>query len=396
MASPSLCARFTRVSLGFTDGSSALDIRTCSNLLLRYRRDLLGEEAFSSWFGDIAVGNKHTPRELLLFLQHSTATTGLDLTSPQAPLIRHLSHLTQVPADKLAESLLTTYGCLFDSDFREELRTRRWPRRWPWVLNTQQDSKANFPCGTQFCPSCLSHNKVYFRKHWRLALFCCCPDLHHETMLLDRCSCQEPVRPFASLKIESIADAIRLRSGSLCPKCHSSLAQLPTIPAPPGLLRKERLQLRIIRGGPAIRAEAGLYFLGMRSLLRLLLVRDRQGDRFRASVSQLSGFSCEHLQNKGSVWFETMDVNDRALALQAVNWLFTNWPDNFIAATRNALFKYPPNVSSVGGSRIAWLHSALHHAIHPHCFPSEKRDARKSFFGSNRKWWPFAKAITSE
>jgi hypothetical protein len=134
----------------------------------------------------------------------------------------------------------------------------------------------------------------------------------------------------------------------------------------------------------------------MRCLLRLLLVRDGQGDRFRKSVSQLSGFACEHLQNKENIWFETMAVDDRALAMQVVNWLFMNWPDNFVAAIRNAQFRHPPNVFSVGDRTIPWLRSAFDYSIHPRGSQTGKRDLRKRFLGSNHQWAHLARAIISE
>ncbi len=214
----------------------------------------------------------------------------------------------------------------------------------PWLLSVGMYHRLRKLHGQQYCPACLADDETpYFRKIWRLAFATICP-IHH-LPLRDAC-------PHCGSVVMFHQSPMKPRDLSLCHACHRPLSHIDD-PAPSeresALWRsaesiQEHMMTAMNIGWAFPEADrpvhALVYFSGLRVLALGLRSRRTKGRLFKA-VSSLSKGSLNLGDDSQSMTlFELMRVTDRLRVMAALGWLMSDWPNQLLAACREAGVRY--------------------------------------------------------
>lgn len=173
------------------------------------------DESLTSWIARLANGNGLSFRSFWQSLSQESPWLRLgDLDrSDDGRLFQTLSRRTTV--------LEATIRALSLNEFQGKVFGENEKEKSDWIIPGDSLNTRKSRHGRQFCPHCLSQDRVpYFRKHWRLAFISVCPI--HLVELLEACpGCGGRPRLFFHAPLETTEGATPpyLR----CPTCGESL-----------------------------------------------------------------------------------------------------------------------------------------------------------------------------
>ena len=216
----------------------------------------------------------------------------------------------------------------------------------PWLIPIGHSRRSGRTCGFQVCPMCLAAGELYFRWHWAVALFCCCPE--HRILLVDccpQCSASIHASPQGLLGLRrSRSDAVKIHL-ERCSRCGFDLRHAPTLKAADRSLDFQvAYELELADGEQGSKARDR--FAVLRHLITLLYGENRGLETLRGIVASRSGVErvdvpTPYEPDRDIVSFEEADVLSRSRALLAASWLFRDWPVRFVECCREATVNYP-------------------------------------------------------
>lgn len=170
-----------------------------------YRVPLREDELLSSFLIRNAHAHGATPYCFLSYYwpQRQIWNRDTDRTTDHAWL-DELATLTDIPTNWLEASTLLPFRRILGPTLRNG--------DTPLLLSVSVFHRTRRRHGLQFCPLCLSEDRPWFRRTWRLGFVLACPT--HNVPLLDSCpACDSPVIPHRGLCLEL----------SYCHQCGKSL-----------------------------------------------------------------------------------------------------------------------------------------------------------------------------
>ncbi|MCG7535806.1 TniQ family protein [Pseudoalteromonas sp. OOF1S-7] len=175
----------------------------------------------------------------------------------------------------------------------------------------------------QFCPACLSEDRVaYFRNHWRVSLLPVCT--RHNLNMMDRC-------PYCSSPINFHQLPYHEQSLSICHNClHSLSSQYQNFCQPCGdtLYLAHLVESGISNGWVKLsknnKVMMPLFVAGVRLIMKLFF-RSKTANKAREY------FGIEGpIGNDNKIAFVHLPIATRIEVLSATSQLLKHWPDRFI------------------------------------------------------------------
>lgn len=296
----------------------------------------LNDELLSSWMIRIARGNGFKVHNFYAHYfgrDREIWTRDIDHCAPEW-LINGLAKFTGIPTQRISIMALRAFESFAFERFNEVGTTK-------FLLPLGVFHRTRRAYGQQFCPMCLSEDRVpYLRRSWRLALFVICTK--HGVLLADRCSiCNRPMVPHRADMTNRRGFPERGDMGQ-CAFCGSSLIKHSTEVGVLDLQMQRHFEQVLndgyVKVNDATEVYSHLYFEG----LRILMV----------------GLSKFDVSGVGHTNFERASIEHRLNRLRAATDLLHNWPDKFLDFC--ARVKAPYSVFCRDNLEIPyWLDSVL-------------------------------------
>lgn len=288
-----------------------------------YRPRPLPDELLTSYLLRVAAGLDLSPSRFLSAVwgsRQSLLNQDLDNFVPPHIAAR-IAAGTCIEIDDVASMTLAAYA--------GTLLVNHNPKgRNAWLLPTTVKSNDRRRRGLQFCPQCLTSDRIpYFRRRWRLAFVTMCTT--HSILLRDGCpTCGEIVHPHRAL------------SPTHCFRCGESLcAPTATAPRSEYLAWQRELELALERGWSFLGAEQIRTYV-LAAIVRqiaTLLVNGRRAGRLREAVCRQSGALAspfEKVTRRQPV--EYLGLAERHRLFKMVQHLMQDWPTTFVEACHEA------------------------------------------------------------
>lgn len=287
------------------------------------------DELFSSWIVRLAAQNRMKLHSFCAMVWPGTSIWNRDIdSSASVELLERLSARTGIPPERVRKTTLQAYeGVLFE---------RHNPNgNTPWVMPLGIYHRTRTRFGLQVCPDCLSQDRRYYRRSWRLACSVMCLD--HIRPLLDRCDCGAPI----NFHRGDMGDRHSVRTEAGFVTCHKCNADIRKAMGPSydlvltsAALETQRSCYAAIDTGFASLAGADipapLFFAGFRQLLQLL-ARGRLSVDLRGVMSPWRSREDYHPSFPGRISaVEKLPVQDRAILMALAGEWLNKWPMGFV------------------------------------------------------------------
>lgn len=279
-------------------------------------------ELFSSWLLRTAHGNSEKPHTFchIVWPHKQIWNRDIDLMAGNE-MLQTMVARTATSWESAADTLLSAY---VGSVLQAVTPDRKM--RWVMPLGIYHRTRRRF--GLQWCPSCLSEDKVpYFRRSWRMAFSTSCR--LHQCLLVDACHlCGAPAVPHKGehMKCHSCGTAYN----------EAPSASISAASAKFGLALVTRSQGAITTLDGVTSVHPIIYFDIVRQLIRVFL-SDRRGEELEHQICSRFPIESEPLiEREQAIAFEALRVNERHAVLEHVGYLLDNWPDQLVTCCRES------------------------------------------------------------
>jgi hypothetical protein len=300
---------------------------------IRYKP--LPDELLSCWLVRLAHGHGlkvQTFCNLIFGTRYQVWNRDIDRLAPTW-LVDELCRRTGTPQEIAWRTTVRKYEGVLYRKFRNA-----GALNWILVLKMYHRKRNGF--GLQFCPTCLSEDKVpYFRTHWRVAFNTLC--IRHRTMLLDRCpGCGIAI---AVHRLDMVKqDAIDVPPLSFCHGCGHDLRNSPVVKPMVHDVQTSALLFDISQlfdGASQFPERWELVHFEVMRHLCLLMASPYKHLHLRYFVAERLGIPDVSLSN-GRVPFESRPIQERHYLLQLTCWLLVDLEGRLSAAWHGGAVRY--------------------------------------------------------
>ena len=314
----------------------------------------LEDELFSSWLFRLAAINYTKAHTFCRFHLpgQNIWNRDIDRLVPDV-MIERLALLTEIPFGVIYQTTLRSYEKLLFDQCNATTRQK-------WVLTLGVYHRTWKNNGLQFCPICLTNDKVpYFRKQWRLGLLVACPKC--QTLLHDCCPvCNTPITFFRS--DVGFKFSIAPQDITTCWQCGFNIRKSPHYPPVIGTIGFQvKVNRILITGRWQNSRSSSEYFDVLYHVLKFLRSKSKH---FRAFVSLI--ISHENLRvNQLSTErdFENIGTVEREHLLRIAVWILEQWPSRFIDLCKSSSLT-TSIVLKDGRSLPAWFVNEANQHLH--------------------------------
>ncbi|MEO8761348.1 MAG: TniQ family protein [Bacteroidia bacterium] len=289
------------------------------------------DELFSSWVVRLAHAHEmkvYTFTKLFLGnRQFWNRDIDRSVSEESLKILATKSNCTYI---EIFQTTLRSYeGILFEKD------NLKSSSKWILPLGIYHRTWKNH--GLMFCPNCLKKdgNEPYFRKYWRLSLYTICCDC--KCYLIDRCpNCNKPVSFFRSELGNKIQEPERRINQ--CYNCNYNLAKIKITKVKKALWNTQLKIQNHLQSVPAHFISPLNYFNAFRCVIKIFASRRRMFLNAQQSLSMQFKFRYQDRKGGFANRFEVLSIEERAEILNAMIWLFENWPYRFIKVFKSLKF----------------------------------------------------------
>ena len=280
------------------------------------------EEAITSWLSRLADVYGFGTQPFCRLVLGKLAQQDLDLVTNEKTYVR-LEQMTGLASEQL-KACHSVFG-FPNVKFEESLTFHGLP----WIFLNRIRAVRRWYC--QVCPACLREGLPYYRRAWRLALFCIC--LSHRCYLLDVCpTCRQPINVLEFVKPGT--DRF-----TRCHTCNFDLAQVATKSASSEdcSLTQEHLGLLSGQSYPLLErlnTDGASYFSVLHLICHRLTQKIPRLKAWQILVTAAAGVrslpDSSACANKTNFFEYYPDAQSRQLILRAASMLLADWPTSFL------------------------------------------------------------------
>lgn len=212
-----------------------------------------------------------------------------------------------------------------------------------WIMPTGGRKRDRFLFGLQCCPLCLqTDEQTYYRRNWRLACIATC--LKHQVVLIDRCDCCGSSISFHQSDFGRFDyfDALRM---TYCKNCGRDYRNIQTtsisceqwgeLGAEFQTLVEAALRFGWVELNARTQVPAILFFEGVRHLARAL-ASNEHCCALRMTLARALGLPYQATRFFHGQLIERLPIEERLNLFGMIGWLLQEWPDRFIAISKEA------------------------------------------------------------
>ena len=355
------------------------------------------DEILSSWLVRLAMahGMKVHSFSSISFPQKAIWNRDID-KSTDNDLLESLSLLTATSIQRVNETTLSSL-----EGFLYERHNKYGPN--PWILPVGVYHRKRVQFGMQFCPLCLSEDKIpYFRLKWRLTFMTICEK--HKIILRDRCfKCQSAI----NFHRNELGDFHKFVSDSLtiCHICQADLRESSNIfeenfAKDSEILFVNKLLLAVKEGSIKISEREQIYsimfFQVLHQMMKTLAKNDLRILKLRKIIIKESSeildnpFDLKEYAQKVDI--QEQPINIRRELLFFAEYLLSDWSHRLVRLSReckiwSSLWLKNMDGSSWERSKVSpfWFWSIIYENLYRKNYHPSKRETEEAIKYLNRE-----------